>query len=116
VKILEKAIPPMGFPRCKQSTVSYMGKGSKDVVRTHQVLTMRVHLATEIIRIQVDELLVDEPIKDCIIRSLPVLDTREGASRDKPGTIPGFGTPSHHLAFLITNGRIRNGGSPKAEI
>jgi len=77
---------------------------------------MRVHFTTKIIWIQVDKLLVDEPVEDGIIRSFPILDTVEGASRNKPGPVSGFGAPGYHLAFLVTDCRIRDRGGPEAEI
>jgi len=95
--------------------ISYIRKRYRET-RTNQVLAMRVHFTTKIIRIQVDKLLVDEPVEDGIVRSFPVLDTVKGASRDKPGPVSGFGTPGHHLAFLVTDCRIWHRGRPEAEI
>lgn len=81
-----------------------------------QVGTMGVHFTSPVLSLNVDEPLVDKADDLDVVGGLDELHTLEGAVRDQTGTVAGLGTPSNHLAFMVSDEGFGLAGSPQAKV
>lgn len=77
---------------------------------------MRVHLASSIIRLDIDVELVEDARHEDVSRSLEDLHTRERASRDSACAMSGLAAPCDRLGFFVGNRAVEVGRGPHAEI
>jgi hypothetical protein len=83
---------------------------------TTEIGAVGVQLSTKVIRLEVDQWLIDETNDLDVVRSLRVLNTLEGASGNETSAMTGLGAPRHFFAFRITDGGGTGRRCPKAEI
>jgi len=77
---------------------------------------MRVKLSSVVISSYVDLGLVDKACNLDIVRCPDKLDTLESTGGNETGAVARLAAPGNFLAFSVTDGRVRLGGSPEAEI
>lgn len=100
------------------SSVGWEGVGEDETSEgiSSLISTMRVHLASTIIRLDVNKRLVNMPNDLNICRGLHKLNTGKRAGRDDPRPTPWFGTPGDSLAFSVPNNSIWFGWAPEAKV
>jgi hypothetical protein len=84
--------------------------------QTYEISTVGIHLATIVSRLNVDLRLVDESDDLNVGGSFHELYALECTSGDETGSSAGFGAPCDHLAFCVSDDRVRISGSPQAKI
>jgi len=77
---------------------------------------MGIQFASVVISRHVDEGLVNETGNLNVVGRLDELHALKGSCRDETSTVARLSAPGNFLAFGITNGRVRLGGSPETEI
>lgn len=85
-------------------------------INTHEISTVGVKLAAEIVGSQVDESLIEMDQHLKVRRRLQELNTGDSASRDETGTVTGLRAPCDFLAFGVTDSGGAGGRSPEAPV
>lgn len=80
------------------------------------ISTMRVHLASSVIRLDVNKGLVNPAHDLNIRRGLHELNTGERSGRDDACPPPRLGAPRHSLALCISNNSIRLRRAPDTKV
>jgi hypothetical protein len=81
-----------------------------------QVSTVGIEFTTKIVRLDVDQGLIDETNNLDVIRSPHELHTLEGTSGDNTSSEFGVGAPCDFLSLSVSNQRVWLWGSPETEV
>ena len=81
-----------------------------------EISTVRVQLASRVVRLEVGLRLVDKTDDLDVIRGLHELNALESTAGDKAGAVTRFGTPCDSLVFCFADSGWTIGWSPDAEI
>jgi hypothetical protein len=96
------------------------GKGIGEKQSAHWVATligtMRVHLASRIISLDVDQILVDVTGNLDVVRSFDVLEASDGALGDNASAMAGLCAPGYGFTLGCTDFRVWFGRAPEAEV
>jgi len=83
---------------------------------TYQVGTVWIEFTSVVIWGQIDLCLVDETGNLDVVGRLDYLDTLESTIGNEARSVAGLGAPCNLLCFRVTDGRVRLGRCPEAEI
>jgi len=83
---------------------------------TTEIGTMGIELSSEVIRLEVDESLVDKTDDLDVVRGPHELNTLKGTSGDETRAMTGLSAPGDFLMFRLTDGGWTGRGCPETEI